>query len=121
MERIVKSGWGWRIGWNPQAVEFTGLLGNDDWAMELTQAELTDFCRLLTELANSMEAIASELMESEKITCEAETNLLWMEVAGYPHAYSLRLILNSGRRSEAYWCESVVPELLQAVRSLQVF
>ncbi|PSB03813.1 DUF1818 family protein [Merismopedia glauca] len=121
MERVVKSGLGWRIGWNPEAGEFTGLVGSDDWAIELTQAELEDFCQLLSQLSTSMEAIAHELMDQEKITCEAETNLLWMEVAGYPHAYTLRLILHSGRRSEAYWSESVVPDLWQAVQSLQVF
>jgi hypothetical protein len=121
MERTIKTGLGWRIGWNPQGGEFTGLVGTDDWAIELTQAELDDFCRLLCQLSSSVEAIASELMESEKIACEAETDLLWMEVAGYPDAYDLKLIVNTGRRAEAYWSKSAVPALLQAVRSLQVF
>ena len=38
MERVVKSGSGWRIGWNPDVPDFKGLVGTDDWAFELTEA-----------------------------------------------------------------------------------
>ncbi|MEQ8956605.1 MAG: DUF1818 family protein, partial [Coleofasciculus sp. C2-GNP5-27] len=77
-ERIVKSGSGWRLGWNPQATYYQGLVGTDEWAIELTQAELDDFCRLLAQLAQAIEDIADELVDEEKITCEAESDLLWM-------------------------------------------
>jgi Domain of unknown function (DUF1818). len=43
VDRILKTGTGWRLGWNPQATEFQGLVGGDTWAMELTQAEFDDF------------------------------------------------------------------------------
>lgn len=119
--KVIKSGPGWRIGWNPEGGKFTGLVGTDDWAIELTQAELDDFCRLLSQLSKSVEAIACELMDEEKIACEAETNRLWMEVSGYPNACDLRIVLHGDRRAEAYWSESVVPDLWQAVQSLQVF
>lgn len=121
MERLVKSGTGWRIGWNPDAPEFKGLLGTDDWAIELTEAELNDFCRILARLADTMKQLAAELMDEEKIACEAESELLWMEVEGYPHAYSLRLILNTGRGAEGQWNASAVGDLLQATRMLKVF
>ncbi|OUL30156.1 hypothetical protein BV378_04690 [Nostoc sp. RF31YmG] len=121
MERLVKSGAGWRIGWNPNAPEFKGLLGTDDWAIELTEAELNDFCRLLAKLADTMNQLATELMDEEKIACEAESDLLWMEVEGYPHAYSLRFILNTGRCTEGRWNDSAVPGLLQAAGMLKVF
>lgn len=121
MERLIKSGEGWRIGWNPNAVEFKGLIGGDHWGFELTEAELNDFCRLLSQLAKSMKEIASELMDEEKIACEAESDLLWMEVEGYPHSYSLHLIVNRCRRCEGTWSPSAVPGLLQAVQVLQVF
>jgi Domain of unknown function (DUF1818) len=121
MERVLKSGSGWRIGWNPDAPEFKGLLGTDDWAIELTEAELNDFCRLLTQLADTMKQMATELMDEEKIACEAESNLLWLEVEGYPHTYSLRLILNTGRCAEGNWDDSAVPGLLQAAGMLKVF
>jgi hypothetical protein len=121
MEKVIKSGNGWRIGWNPDAVEFTGLVGTDDWAIELNQAELDDFCRLLNQLADTMKHLETELMDEEKIACEAESDLLWMEVEGYPHAYSLRLILNTGRCFEGRWEAQAVPGLVQGVATLKVF
>ncbi|HBB35023.1 MAG TPA: DUF1818 domain-containing protein [Cyanobacteria bacterium UBA8803] len=121
MERIVKNGLGWRLGWAPQATEYQGLVGTDDWAIELTGAELDDFCRLLTQLAQTMKDMSSELMDEEKIACEAESDLIWMQVEGYPDAYALRFILNSGRRCEGSWLPEAVPGLLQAAYSLKVF
>ncbi|MFN7338823.1 MAG: DUF1818 family protein, partial [bacterium] len=32
MEKILKYGSGWRLGWNPQAAVYKGLIGGDDWA-----------------------------------------------------------------------------------------
>jgi Domain of unknown function (DUF1818) len=121
MERVIKTGSGWRIGWNPDATEFQGLVGTDNWAIELTEAELNDFCRLLAQLADTMKQLATELMEEEKIACEAESNLLWMEVEGYPHDYSLRFILNTGRCVEGQWDAAAVPDLLQAAGMVKVF
>ncbi|MEA5616746.1 DUF1818 family protein [Cronbergia sp. UHCC 0137] len=121
MQQIIKSGTGWRIGWNPQAVEYKGLVGTENWSIELTEIELNDFCRLVTQLADTMKLLATELMDEEKITCEAESNLLWIEVEGYPHAYSLRLILNTGRCAEGWWNAEAVPGLLEAIAMLKVF
>ncbi|MBE9201437.1 MULTISPECIES: DUF1818 family protein [unclassified Nodularia (in: cyanobacteria)] len=121
MEHLIKSGLGWRIGWKPNAPVFKGLIGTEDWAIELTEAELNDFCRLFAQLADTMKQLASELMDEEKIACEAESDLLWLEVEGYPHAYSLCLILNTGRGVEAKWDTVAVPELLQAAGMLKVF
>ena len=121
MERVIKSGLGWRIGWNPDAAEFKGLVGTDDWAIELTEAELNEFCRLLNQLADTMKHLATELMDEEKIACEAESDLLWMEVAGYAHAYNLRFILNTGRGTEGKWEAGAVSELLPAIGMLKVF
>jgi len=121
MERVIKSGTGWRVGWNPNAPEFKGLVGTQDWAIELTEAELNEFCRLLNQLADTMKHLATELMDAEKIACEAESDLLWMEVEGYPHAYNLRFILNTGRGTEGKWEASAVSELLPAIGILKVF
>jgi hypothetical protein len=121
MERVLKSGSGWRIGWNPNAPEFKGLVGTDDWAIELTEAELNEFCRLLTQLADTMKQLTAELMDEEKIACEAESDLLWMEVEGYPHIYTLRFIISTGRCVEGKWNASAVPGLLQAAGMLKVF
>ncbi len=121
MQRLVKSGKGWRIAWNPEAAEYKGLVGGDDWAIELSEAELNDFCRLLAQLTQTMSQLTAELMDEEKIACEVESDLLWMEVEGYPHAYSLRVILNQGRRCEGSWSEAALPSLIQAAQVLKVF
>ncbi len=121
MKRLVKNGAGWRLGWHPEADDYQGLVGGDDWAIELTEAELDDFCRLLAQLAQTMSQMASELMDEEKISCEAESDLLWLEVEGYPSAYTLRFILNTGRRCEGSWLAQAVPGLVQAAQSLKVF
>jgi len=44
---------GWRIGWNPNAAEFKGLVGTDDWAIELTETELNDFLPVRTASRNN--------------------------------------------------------------------
>lgn len=121
MTRIVKSGTGWRIGWHREAPSYQGMVGGDDWAFELTGAELDDFCRLLLQLAQTMQQMRSELMDEERIACEAESERLWLEVEGYPHYYSLRLILHGQRRCEGNWTPEVVGELVQAAASLKVF
>ncbi|MEG4015060.1 MULTISPECIES: DUF1818 family protein [unclassified Microcoleus] len=121
VERVIKTGSGWRLGWNPEAEEFQGLVAGEGWAIELTEAELNDFCRLLGQLADTMSQMASELMDEEKIAIEAETDLLWLEVEGYPEAYSVQLILNAGRRCEGFWLAAAVPGLVQAAKVLKVF
>ncbi|MGF1591617.1 MAG: DUF1818 family protein [Pleurocapsa sp.] len=118
MSRIIQSGDGWRVGWHPQNSKYQGLVGANDWAIELTEAELADFYRLLTQLVETMSQMSAELMEREKISCEAETALLWMEVEGYPHKYSLRLIVNCDRRCEGNWTEGIPPKLINAFNSL---
>lgn len=118
MERLIRSGDGWRVGWHPHAAKYQGLVGAEDWAIELTEVELQDFCRLLHQLVSTMREMEAELMDEEKISCEAETDLLWMEVAGYPHSYSLRLILNCDRRCEGNWTEGIAPQLVNAFNSL---
>ena len=117
MGRVLKKGAGWRLGWNPDSTcPFQGLVGADDWAVELTAAEFTDFCRLLTQLAETIEAIAPELMTEEKIAIEAESDLIWLEIEGYTHSYSLRMLVLQNRNAEGNWSAVAVPELLKIAR-----
>ena len=118
MEQLIKNGDGWRVGWHPHGEKYPGLVGTNDWAIELTEAELKDFCRLLDQLVSTMSQMETELMDEEKINCEAETALLWMEVEGFPQNYTLRLILNCDRRCEGNWPGGVAPELIIAFNSL---
>jgi hypothetical protein len=121
MVRQVKSGEGWRLGWDSSADEFCGLVGSDHWAIELTAAEFNDFCRLASQLGETMGQMHQELMEEERLSCEAESDLLWLEAEGYPHAYELHLILLTGRRGEGSWFAEAVPGLLQAIQVLHGF
>lgn len=121
MSRQIKTGDGWRIGWDPNAADYCGLVGAEDWSLELTAAELDDFCRLVVQLTNSISQIAAELMSDEKISCEVESPLLWLEAEGYAHAYSLRMLLLTGRRGEGAWAEAAVGGLVQAAQTLKVF
>ncbi len=120
MQKVLKSGVGWRIGWNPSHA-YPGLVGADDWAIELTAAELADFCRLLSQLVDNIRSIQAELMDEENIACEVESELIWMQIAGLPSKYSLRLILNTGRSCEGNWRAEAVGELVTAIERLKTF
>ena len=119
--RQLKTGEGWRIGWDASASVYKGLIGADGWAIELTEAELNDFCRLALELSGTMQQMASELMDEEQITCEVESDRLWLEVDGFPQSYELRVMVLGDRRCEGAWAAAAVPPLLQAIQTLHVF
>ncbi|MEB3359700.1 MAG: DUF1818 family protein [Synechococcales bacterium] len=120
-KRQVKQGDGWRLGWNPDADQFKGLIGGDGWALELTESELDDFCRFVVQLAHTMARMAPELMAEEKISCELESDRLWLEAEGHAHAYMLHFILRTGRRGEGCWGDRAAAELTQAVQTLKLF
>jgi hypothetical protein len=111
----IKSGEGWRLGWNPSAEAFCGLVAGQGWAVELTAAEFLDFCRLAQQLEGTMQAMAAQLMADERLTCEQETPEIWMEAEGFPTEYSLRFILLTGRGGEGEWPADVRPALLEAL------
>ena len=119
--RQLKTGKGWRIGWDASASVYKGLIGADEWAIELTEAELNDFCRLALELAGTMQQMASELMDEEQIACEVESDRLWLEADGFPQSYELRVMVLDDRRCEGAWAAAAVPPLLQAIQTLHVF
>ena len=115
MNRHLKSGDGWRIGWNPTAEEFCGLVAGDLWSIELTAEEFADFCRVAQQLGKTMSAMAEQIMDEETLSCEQETEVIWLEAEGFPQKYSLRFILRAGRRGEGEWPASVVASLLAAL------
>ncbi len=121
MPRTLKRGPGWQIGWDEDAPEFAGLVGGDDWALELTATELEDFCRLAGQLAETMSRMAAELMAEERIICELESDRLWLEAEGFPQAYRLRMIVLTGRRAEVTWDAAAVAGLIQAAQTLTIF
>jgi hypothetical protein len=121
MARQLRSGPGWRVGWDGSALAFQALVGADDWAVELTQAEFDEFCRFAIQLSDAIKQMRPELMEEEAIACEASSDRLWMEVRGYPDAYQLSFIALTGRRAEGCWSVEATKEVLRAVQMVQVF
>ncbi len=119
MAQQLQQGAGWRLGWNPEAIDFCALVGADDWATELTGPEFNDFKRLLSDLLETLTQMQSELMDSEAITCEATSDLLWMQVQGYPQHFRLSFILCSGRRAEGSWDETGTAALITALQTIQ--
>ena len=115
MIRHTRSGKDWRLGWNPTAEEFCGLVAGTHWAIELTAAEFNDFCRCTRQLHETMQSMASSLMAEETLTCEQETSTIWLEVEGFPTAFSLRFILLSGRKGEGEWPPEAASELINAL------
>lgn len=116
--RTFLEGAGWRIGWDPTAQDYPGLVGGETWAMELTGPEFADFCRLTQELAQAMADMETLVMAEERLSLEAESDRLYLAAEGFPHSYDLAIILNQGRRGEGYWPVAAVPDLLKAVQRL---
>ncbi len=121
MAKILKQGEGWRVGYDPAQSAYPFLIGGADWAVELTQAEFTDFQRLTAELSETVTLIAPELMAEETIQCNLENENIWLEVSGLPDAYELRWILQQGRRAEGTWPAAIVADLLMAIAQITVF
>jgi len=120
MDRQLKEGTGWRLGWQPNAA-FPALLGTNEWAVELSAAEFADFRRLLLQLVESVAQMQEQLMAEETIACEASSDLIWLEVQGYPQQFDLSFILLSGRRAEGYWSAKSTAELVGAIQTIEVF
>jgi len=109
---------GWRIGFRSDVDIYKGLVGADSWAIELTEGEFRDFCKLASQLAETMQYMATELSDGEKICCTLETEDICLEVNGYHHTFNLHFQLLTGRRSEGLWDEAAVPFLMEAIAHL---
>ena len=114
------NGEGWRIGLRSDVDLYKGLVGTDNWAIELTESELKDFCKLALQLNETMQLMATELSDCEKISCTLETEDISLEASGYPQKFTLHLQLMNGRQSEGIWEENAVPFLLRAIADLNL-
>ncbi|XGB41888.1 MAG: DUF1818 family protein [Nodosilinea sp. LVE1205-7] len=117
-ERVIQEGNGWRLGWDATASDYPALLAGEGWALELTALEFKDFCRLAQELAATLETMAQVLMEQEQVTCELESEYIWLEAEGFPDQYCLRFILQTGRRGEGQWQHHSSREVVAAIAVL---
>ncbi len=105
MEKVWREGVGFRLGLDGEKGEFVALVGTEDWAIELTRSEFSEFRRLALALAQTMDSMA--LMDQESLTCELECADLWMAVEGVPQDYGLRFILHGGRCCEGEWKSAI--------------
>jgi len=117
----IQTGQGWRLGWNPDAEEYKALVGGEEWSVELTATEFNLFCQSVQQLSETMKSLVTQLMEEELVSCELETEYLWMEVEGFPDAFRLSFILNQGRRVEGGWSASITSELIKGLARIQRF
>ena len=119
--QCIQKGQGWRLGWNPDAEEYKALMGGEEWSVELTATEFNLFCQSVQQLSETMKSLVTKLMEEEMVSCELETEYLWMEVEGFPDAFRLSFILNQGRRVEGGWSASITSELIKGLARIQRF
>ncbi len=115
MDGGLRCGEGWRLGWRPEAPHHQGLVGAETWAIELTQAELNDFCHLCGQLQAAIALARSELMEEEAIACTVSTDRLLLELS--PEGTLFLQILH-GRRAEGLWAPQAIAPLLAAAAEL---
>ncbi|AFY72575.1 protein of unknown function (DUF1818) [Synechococcus sp. PCC 7502] len=109
------SGEGWRLGYSPDAEVFVGLVGAENWAIELTEQELTDFYRLSLQLIETMAAMQAELADEEKLTCSAQTTNISIEASGFADSFTIHLQLLNGRRGEGIWTSRAIAEILRTL------
>jgi hypothetical protein len=118
LHKHLNSGQGWRLGYDPDADVFVGLIGAENWAIELNQQEFQDFCRLSLQLTETIGAMQSELSEEETLTCSVQTDDIYMEASGLGDRFTIHLQLLNGRRGEGIWTSTAIAQLLEAVKQM---
>lgn len=118
MTKCLLSGEGWRLGHSPEAEIFVGLVGAENWAIELSQQEFQDFCRLSIQLIETMSAMQAELSEEETLTCSAQSENIYIEAFGFANNFTIHLQLLKGRRGEGIWSNQAIAQILEAVKQM---
>ncbi|MCS6960250.1 MAG: DUF1818 family protein [Pseudanabaenaceae cyanobacterium SKYGB_i_bin29] len=107
---MIEVGRGWRYGYREGGI-YVGLLGGEDWAFEVTEAEWQEFWQLFSRLVDTIACLAGELVDQETFRCEVEGELWELEAEGLPQSWRLRLQTRSGRRAEGFWSHQAVAEV----------
>jgi hypothetical protein len=134
-EKHLLTGQGWRLGYalsfhaqqapqdSFQNLGYLGLVGGDNWALELSDLEFQEFCRLTLQLQSAMSSMVAELSDQESLSCKAQSDRLTIQVSGFPNAFNLYFCLTchlTGRKAEGSWTDEVVTELLQAIQEISL-
>ncbi len=104
------------MGHSPDAEIFVGLVGAENWAIELNIQEFKDFCRITRQLVETMATMKAELSEGETLTCSAQTADISLEASGLGDNFTIHLQLLNDRRAEGIWTSKAISELLNAVK-----
>jgi hypothetical protein len=115
VSKFLLSGEGWRVGYCPDAEVFKGLVGAENWAIELNHQEFEDFKRLSRQLIETIAATQSELSDQENLTCSAQTEDIYLEASGVDDNFTIHLRLLNGRRAEGIWTSKAISQLLTAI------
>lgn len=104
------------------------LIGADDWAAELTWAELAHMRRAVIVLQQQLVACQDWLMPEETLELEHEQadGGLWMQLSGTPTCWSLRFVLSPAesaavardRGIEGAWSTAASGALAAALQGL---
>lgn len=104
-------GSGWRWGWNGER----GLIGGEDWAMELSPEEWWDWCRRCDQIWSTWQTLQAHLMPGENLTLEQHSPLLTLILTGSSEQMTLYVQLHTGRVAEGQWQGAAVYSLLASV------
>lgn len=107
-------GAGWRFGWNGEQ----GLLGGEDWALELTATEWQEWCRTCRELWETWQTMQAHLMDEEDLTLERQSQFLMVILTGSRGNPTLYLRLLTGRVAEGQWRGEAAHTLLARIGGL---
>lgn len=122
----IQGGEGWRLRVDPARQPFAVLIGAQQWAAELTLAELALFQRGVLVLEQQLAACSSWLMPEETLELEHDGGALWLQLSGTADEWSLRFVLSpsdrdAGVRSrglEGRWDAPAAAALAAALRGL---
>lgn len=145
-QKFIHSAPGYRVGFDPEAPKsFSGMVGNDHWAIALSSDEVRHFKRMCLSLAKKMDRIASgeeeppakkpnvrrsgDGMYNMRISragldcsVELESKLVWVQGIGQPvmGQYCVRAIFMESRQSEVFWGPDCISSMFSALNKLRI-
>ena len=117
---IKKEGPGWRIIRDSSREIFSTLIGGENWAIDLNQAEWEKLASSVIDLSDQYNDVEAQLMVDEDITLELERSPWLVILKGDKDGWNLKLILNgslsSTRSAEVFWPRNVTKQVTNAMR-----
>ncbi len=119
---LEHEGQGWRLAKDPSRKPFSVLIGGENWAFELTEAEGFSLASLVSELMGQHHALINHLMDEESICLEKENGSWWGCLEGDKNSWSLQVIFsgvgNTSRGVEFGWPSPSAEAVAKAMRTM---